>query len=536
MMSIKQLFSKNNLFKDHYFLLLILLFIGLIIFKWQDLYLPYFSDELWSYGPAVRKMAVFGSSLLPSSLDLNDHFAHPLLFFFLAGLWASIFGASLFSTHLFASLLSILLLLIIYIVIKQLVSKQVAFYSVIVFAFQSIFLGQFSLVLPEILLTIFTFLVIYFSEINKLKWYFLFGCCLVLTKESGVFPVIAILLWNFIRDIFYDKISIFTKANVLKYVVLALPLFALILHFLLLKSEYGWFIMPLRVESFEFSWNEYHHRLMSTIHYVFIGQGRKPLIIILFFVGILFYNKLSWLKRLLLITVSFVLLKVFFRYWIMPEFVEFAVVPFIFLYIVKSIFIDVYKTDKNSGGVISIFSIITIFYILFISSFFDSRRYLFFLIPMIIIITNYFIANLPKFSKYLLPLFSILFIVSSFQYQFDDTNSGDDTNHYSNLCMIQKKSIEYLENNYPFNQPIQTTFLFKHSIERPLTGYLNSNNVFTNVSIVNSQIGCNECLVIFVSTELPDFYNKLIKEKEIKLEKEFQKRNVWIKIYKYKKT
>ena len=163
MMSIKQLFSKNNLFKDHYFLLLILLFIGLIIFKWQDLYLPYFSDELWSYGPAVRKMAVFGSSLLPSSLDLNDHFAHPLLFFFLAGLWASIFGASLFSTHLFASLLSILLLLIIYIVIKQLVSKQVAFYSVIVFAFQSIFLGQFSLVLPEILLTIFTFLFIYFS-------------------------------------------------------------------------------------------------------------------------------------------------------------------------------------------------------------------------------------------------------------------------------------------------------------------------------------------------------------------------------------
>ena len=535
MMNIKQLFSKDNLFKDYYFLLLILLLLGLLIFKWQDLFLPYFSDELWAYGPSVRKMAIFGPSLLPSSLDLNDHFAHPLLFFFLAGLWASIFGTSLFSTHLFAALLSILLLLVIYIVIKQLISKEVAFYSVVVLAFQSIFLGQFTLVLPEILLTIFTFLVIYFSEKNKLKWYFLFGCCLVLTKESGVFPIIAILLWNFIRDVFYNKISIFTKANVLKYVVLALPLFALILHFLLLKLEYGWFIMPLRVESFEFSWNEYHHRLMSTIHYVFIDQGRKPLIITLFFVGILFYNKLSWFKRVILISVSFVLLKVFFRYWIMPEIVEFAFVPFIFLYIVKSIFIDVYKTDKNFGSVISIFSIIIICYILFISSFFDSRRYLFFLIPMMIIITNYFIANLPRFSKYLLPFFSILFVVSSIQYQFDDTNSGDDTNHYSNLCVIQKESVEYLENNYPFNQPIQTTFLYKHSIERPLTGYLTSNNMFTNVSNVNSPIGCDDCLLIFVSTELPEFYEKLIKDKRIKLDKKFQKRNVWIKIYKYKK-
>lgn len=511
--------------------------LGILIFKWHDLFLPYFSDELWAYGPAVRKMAVFGPSLLPSSLELNDHFAHPLLYFFLAGLWASIFGASLFSTHLFASLLSILLLFVIYIVIKQLINKEVAFYSVIVFAFQSIFLGQFALVLPEILLTIFTFLVIYFSEVNKLKWYFLYGCCLVLTKESGVFPIIAIVLWNFIRDVFYDKISIFTKAVILKYLVLALPLLALMLHFLLLKLEYGWFVMPLRIESFEFSWNEYHSRLMSTIHYVFIDQGRKPLIIVLFFVGILCYDKLSWLNRLILITISFVLLKVFFRYWIMPEFVEFAVVPVLFLYLVKSIFIDIYKTVKISGGIISIFSIIIICYIIFISSFFDSRRYLFFLLPMVIIITNYFISNLPKFSMYLLPLFNIVFIVSSIFYQMNDINSGDDTNHYSDLCVIQKESVVYLENNFEYKIPIQTSFLYKHSLERPLTGYLSSNLKFTNVSNIDSLLNSNvDCLLIFVSTELPEFYEKLIKDKRIKLDKKFQKCNVWIEIYKYKKT
>lgn len=532
---VKQILAKNNLFKDNYFLLLIILFVGIFIYKWQDLFLPYFSDELWAYGPAVRKMAVFGPSLLPSSLGLNDHFAHPLLFFFLAGLWASIFGASLFSTHLFASFLSILLLLVTYIVIKQLISKEVAFYSVVVFAFQSIFLGQFALVLPEILLTIFTFLVVYFSEKNKLKWYFLFGCCLVLTKESGVFPIIAILLWNFIKDVFYDKISIFTKPVVLKYVLLTLPLSALMLHFSLLKLEYGWFIMPLRVESFDFSWNLYHSRLMSTIHYIFISQGRKPLVISLFFVGVLFYNKLSWLKRALLIAISFTIMKIFFRYWEINDFVEFAVVPIIFLYLVKAIFIDIYKVDKSAGGIISTFSIIIVCYILFISSFFDSRRYLFFLLPMVIIITNYFIANIPKINRYLLPLFSLVFVVSSIQYQIDDINTGDDTNHYSDLCIIQKESVEYLENNYPFNQPIQTTFLYKHAIERPLAGYLSSNNRFTKVSNISSNISITEdCLLIFVSTELPNTYEKLIKDKRIKLDKKFQKRNVWIEIYKYK--
>ncbi|WP_170227970.1 glycosyltransferase family 39 protein [Vicingus serpentipes] len=526
----RTLHSLKVLFKDIYFLIVLVLLIGVFIYKYQDLFLPFFSDELWTYGPAIRKMSVFGPSLLPSSLPLTDHWAHPLLFFFLSSLWCLIFGASLFSVHLFAALLSSLLLVVLYLTVKNMLNREIAFYSTLIFASQSIFLGQYNLALPEILTTIFTYLVIYFSEKKKYKLFIFFGICLVLTKESGVFPLIAIIGWNLIRDIFYDKSFSFSKQTIVKYIIFTVPFIAIVSHFVLLKLEYGWFIMPLRTESFEFTWDVYHERLMNTIHYLFIGQGRRPLPITLFFIGILFYPKIKILYRIVIVLVSFSLMKMFFGYWEVPEFVEFLVIPIIFIVIVKFIFIDSYKNDRSESGFIAIATLFTIIYILFISSFFDSRRYLLFLVPTLIVITIYFLNQIPKINKYLLPLVAIVSIGFSIQYQINDTDQGDDTNHYQDLCFIQKEAVGYLEEKYQYTQSIRTTFLVKHSLERPLTGYLKTITKFSNVASLAKD--GNNCLYIFVNTELPNDYYSFKKEKNLKLVKKFEKRNAWIEIYK----
>jgi hypothetical protein len=523
----------KNLFKDIYFLFILGLIVAIFIFKWEDLFLPFFSDELWAYGPAIRKMSVFGPSLLPSSLDLSDHWAHPLLFFFLASLWCTFFGASLFIAHLFAALLASFLLLLMYLIIKQLFNRQIAFYSTILFAAQSIFLGQYNLLLPEILLTIFTFLVIYHYQKNNLKYYVLFGIALVLTKESGVFPLLAIGLWTLIKDVFYDKTFSFTKSTLIKYLTLSLPFFALIGHFLLLKAEYGWYIMPLRTDSFEFSWEVYHERLMSTIHYIFIDQGRKPLSIGLFFIGILFYTRIKWIYRVLIIVVSFTLMKIFFGYWSTIDFVEYLIVPLVFLIVLKTVFLDAYKYDKTRGGFVSITSILMFSYVLFTSSFFDSRRYLFFLIPLFIIVVVYYLDQIPKYSRYLVPIFSVVVIGFLINYQINDKNQGDDTNHYQDICIIQKEAVGFLEKNYEYSQPIQTTFLLKHSLERPLTGYLSTLSKFSNVNSISKLSIYNENSVfVFANTELPDYYNEIKSNNNLKLVKKFERRNAWIEIYK----
>lgn len=522
----------KSLYKDIYFLLILVLILGLFLYKFQDLFLPYFSDELWSYGPAIRKMSVFGPSLLPSSLELTDHWAHPLFFFFLASIWSSIFGASLFSTHFFSALLSSILLMLIFIVVKQLMNRRIAFYSTVIIAFQSIFLGQYSLLLPEILLTIFTFLAIYFFESGKLKWYVLTGVCLVLTKESGVFPLLAIGLWSLLKDIFYEKPISFTKSLLIKYIALLLPFFAILGHFILLKIEYGWYIMPLRANSFDFSWDIYHERLMSTIHYLFIDQGRKVITIILFFIGILFYPKLRWIYKIIIVIVSFCLMKMFFGYWKTAEYIEYLIIPIVFIIIVKLLFIDVYKKDKKSGGFIAITSILIISYVIFISSFFDSRRYLFFLIPMFIIVVNYYLDQLPTFKQYILPIFSVIIISFSINYIINDKNQGDDTNHYQNMCLIQQEAISYLEEKYNYSEEIHTTFLLRHSLERPLTGYLSSLNKFSNVKSISKIVNCDDCLFIFSSLETPLYYEDYKKNNNLCLVKKFKKRDAWIEIYK----
>ena len=520
-------------FSDVYFLIILAISIGLFILNFSNLSLPYFSDELWSYGPAVRKAAVFGPSLSPNSMALEDHWGHPLLFFFISGLWGTVFGASLFSTHLFASLLSVVLLLVIYLTGRSLINNKVAFYTALIFSSQSIFLGQFSLVLPEVMLTIFFFLTLYFAEKEKWGGYLVFASSMVLTKESGVFLVGAIVLWNFLKAVFYKKEKFEFKKEVVKWFILGVPIIALIIHFIILKIQYGWFIMPVRVAEFDFSWSIFQHRLMSTIHYVFIDQGRKVLTISLFFVGILFFDKFSWIKRIMLIIVSFAVMKVFFRYWETLEVVEYTLVPLIVIILFKFLFLDSYKYDKKSGGIIAIFSILTFTYILFISSFFDSRRYLFFLIPIFILTTVYFVSKIKKFNKFLLPLLAVLAITSSFAFQYGDVNSGDDTVHYTNLCEIQKEAVQYLEENYEYNQLIQTSFLFKHSVERPLAGYLSTPSNFTHVKgFENGVMLTKGCVTVVVSNELPDFYFHEKSLKNLTLVKQFEKRNVWIKIYK----
>jgi len=223
-------------------------------------------------------------------------------------------------------------------------------------------------------------------------------------------------------------------------------------------------------------------------------------------------------------------MKMFFGYWDVPPIVEYLIIPIIFLAIVKTIFLDSYKYDKPNGSFIAFATIFILIYILFISSFFDSRRYLLFLVPTLIIVTLYFLNQVPKVNKYLLPLVAIISIGFSIQYHISDTNQGDDTNHYQNLCIIQKEAVGYLEENYDYSQPIRTTFLVKHSLERPLTGYLKSNTKFNNVATLAKE--GRDCLYVFVNTELPEDYLKIKKEKNLKLVKKFEKRDAWIEIYK----
>ena len=457
------------LFTDIYFLLTLLVSVILLVYKFQYLSLPYFSDELWVYGPAVRKMGLSFPSMLPSSLAIEDHWAHPMFFFFTGGLWCLIFGTSIFSTHVFAAILSIFLLITIYLIGKNFFNKEVGFYTALIFSSQSIFHGQFTLVLPEVLLTLLIFLSIYFYVKENTLMYLIFGSCMVLTKETGIFPIVAIVLWTFIRDILYKKNNLLSKTNLKKYFIFIIPLLIFGLHLIALKITYGWFVLPVRVEMFEFSWDIYRERIMHSMHYVFIGQGRRPIVIAFFVTAILINKKFPIWGRILLLALAFSMMKVFFKYWKLPDFVAMIIIPVLLVGLMKFIFWDVYKTIKKQGSIIAVFSILIILYLLFSSAQFDSLRYVLCIIPIFIMMGVYFVQQIPFAKKFILPLFTVISIGFSFFYISSDTNFGDDTNNYDKMCSIRKESIQYLEKNNYYDHQIKAPFLFKHAIERPLT-------------------------------------------------------------------
>lgn len=526
--------SLKILFSDFYFLLVIVLCISLFIFKYPYFELPYFSDELWVYGPSLRKMGNNFPSLIPTALNIDEHWGHPLMYFFIGSIWCLLFGTSIVSTHVFAAITSTLLLLVIYYIAKKIFNRQLAFFTVLILASQSIFLGQYNLVLPEIMLTLFMFISLYAYINHKTLLYIVSGACLVLIKETGVLFIGAILLWHFFKNVYYKKNYKLSLKSVKLYIVLVLPLLFIVIHLLMLRYFYGWFIMPERIGHFTFTWEIYYDRIRDAFYYVFINQGRKPITLILFVALILFYQKIKIWKRVLLFIFVFSLVKIFFNYWKLPTIFPMVIVPICVLVLTKFLFWDNYKVSKEKGSFIGVLTLFIFIYILFSASQFDSLRYLLCIIPMILILVFYVVqTNIDFFKKWLIPILSCVILVSSITYIVKDQKFGDDTLNYKDVCLVNLQAVNYLEEKKYYNEDIKTSFLFKHQLVNQLAGYLSSSKYFMAVdSYKNEDSKYDEkSIYIFSNADLPSFYNRIKESNQFQLEKKMIQGLIWVEIY-----
>jgi len=146
-------FFKNNLFLIG-LLAVIIIFIGV---KIPFLSLPYYWDEAWAYGPAIRTMESTGLGILPNALPPELSRGHPLLFHFLGAGWMKLFGTSVTAAHIFPLLVSVLLLVAVYAFGKKIfLSSKAGFTAAFALALQPIFLAQSGLLSPEVLLALFS--------------------------------------------------------------------------------------------------------------------------------------------------------------------------------------------------------------------------------------------------------------------------------------------------------------------------------------------------------------------------------------------
>lgn len=468
--------KKSTFFSQPYHWLLFFVIIALILLKSEALTLPFFWDEAWSYLPAIREMAEKGPSLLPGSIHTELYRGHPLVFYFLSSLWMKIFGHSLIVSHLFPLIISITLLISVYwITFKWTNSYFTGFLATLLVFIQPIFLAQSTFLLSEIWLGLLFLWSIWFYF--KRHWIG-FGITVVialLSKESAyclipAFVIISGVEWYFKR--------IDTKAFLKNISIITLLFLIGFSFFILQKIKFGWLFFPLHTNMIDFK--EFGHKMESSFLILFISQGRNIIYLITVISSVISYvylkNKLS--KEIQMILISF------------------AVLTFGF----------------------SLFAAINFF----------STRYLFAVIPLMLISCAIFISSISK-SYYPISIISIIMVIGSVNiYRSIETkNFGDTELSYTDLLKVQVKMVEYLQES-DFKEQIYSPFLMFCLLDNPYNGFIDKK--FANLGLQMND--SNNVYFLNVSNENLNGLDSLLANNKIVLMKRFEEKNAMIELYK----
>lgn len=273
-------------FNKHDYKIIVGFFLGIFLLKWNDLFLPYFWDEIGVYTQASLYLTDHGLSILPNSMPPELSRGHPLLFMFIFGLIYKVFGTSVFVGHLFSLLISFLFTLSGYNLIKRFTSPTLAFAGILILWAQPIFFIQSTFVLPEILLGLFCILALTAYLDQKYLLTFIYTSLAIFTKETGLILPIAFILS-----------SIYTKKwdkNLIREVLYYIVPFVLFAIFIVIqKIQNGWYFFPYHTGFLTFKPISIMQRDMDLIDYLLFQQGRYVITALLFLsaIGILFRLK-----------------------------------------------------------------------------------------------------------------------------------------------------------------------------------------------------------------------------------------------------
>jgi len=456
------------------FLLLITLF---VFFKWEHLFLPYYWDEAWVYGPAIRMMQEHGISLSPNALPTYYSRGHPLLFHCFGAVWINLFGTSLFSTHCFALSISAILLFLIFLFCKRNFSSEVAISAVLIVIAQPIFLAQSALVLPEMLLSVFILSSLFFYIENKNIFYWITAACAVITKESAVVIFISLSIFELIVFLKSENKNILFLIK--RITVICSPSIVLFVFLLWQKNIHGWFFFDKHIGAISFDSTTVWNKLENYFSYLFIYQSRNVISASVIITAILFfYKKLN-------------------------------------------------RNTVSENKIILLFTLFIAFFLLFCSINFFSNRYVLCLIPPLAIIASWLIHTTIK--KFILQTVFVAIIFSASLYHSLNKKSSSDHNlGYVEVIKSYQETVDFMIENKLSDKKIYAFFLMKESLTNPYSGYLNEKKQFTQVG--NAEENAYEYF-IFSNTEGEEDAEKIKQKTALTLIKRFENKHSQVEIY-----
>lgn len=464
-------------------ILLGLTIMAFIIFKIPHLSLPYFSDEAFAFGPAIHKMYEDGVGLLPSALPPDYSFGHPLLFHFCAAGWMKIFGDTQAGAKSFPLFLSVILIISLYHIIRDFFNKDAALLAVVLLMLQPVFLTQSSFLLLEVMVTLLGLWTIYFWFKRKWWWYGLFASMLVMTKESGLFLVFALGVWQLIEFAIIKNERFSWKLFFRRFLILLVPAWVFGIFLIIQKLTYGWFFYPLRVKDLRTDLDSLKHFSWWTRKIIYYWHGRG-------------YVTLSLLISLL-------------AYYFLPgkrfSLKQWNILWFLFAFML-------------------IYQYISIF------NFISNRYFLIVNAALIILSAAVFVQAFGKFRWLVYPLAALL-IFSQAWHANERSYSGDDCLGGIDMIRVHQQTVNFLEEHDLYGERLFTHYLMIKNLHLPVCGYLSSDRIFNNIT---GDPDGNFDWAVISRLELTPQIDSLRHSDSLELVRRFEQGHSWAEVYRKK--
>lgn len=178
-----------------------------IIFYYKDsLTLPILDDEISAYSlPTLRLLEQNWDKLLPWNFQPEFFFGHPPLNYIYYGLALSLFPKTLVTIRIASLLISLVGVFTLFKIGKELRSYSLGLVLMFLGLSHFVFWENADLMYADNLFNTF-YLLFFLSYIKSAKWpLFLAGCCMILTRETAFFPLLAFMFVNLLNSYVQKK-------------------------------------------------------------------------------------------------------------------------------------------------------------------------------------------------------------------------------------------------------------------------------------------------------------------------------------------
>lgn len=506
-----------------YFIAVLIYLLFWTLLRAQYIDIPFYWDEAWVYAPGIRHMMDSGPSLLPDAIPEFYSRGHPLLFYFLGGIWLKIFGTSFVAYHTFPLTISVLFLFFIFITVKEWTNNLTAIGVMVLISVEKIFYTEAANVLPEILVALFFLLSVRYYLKEKMWLYILFASLGILTKESGIVIPAAILFGNFLWNIKNPK-SLFSGDTIKKQLLIVAPILTFILFLSIQYMYKGWFLFPEHTGMMIKKSTEFIEKLNFAFEWlledgqIFWMSGCLGLLLVF---GGKEQQRQTLYMSLIGILVSMYVIKNFNTNIEFMVLMAFAILLGAIHLIGRTLFGDANVSLKK---ILIINFAVYLSYLIFCSVNFVTVRYLIALLPfgffLYVVTIKKLSPNKWVFSAVVLFLFVVLA-----KENFAKNRQGNLTSQIAYL-EIRQDLVKKLEELQTYDSSIGINdFVIRRTLQDPYSGFLSSAKVFSKVDWSVDE--GKDYIVISNLDPYPDF----VKQGKFVLVNKWEKGVSWIELW-----